>query len=95
MARSDGGTLDVLLDGGDCYEVLGQTGSKHIAAILLERHTATADCSRMEPSIQYRKFAEECRRLAKSAKTADERKVLQEMEAIWTQLAEAADKKSS
>jgi hypothetical protein len=66
-----------------------------MAAIPLERHTVTADCSRMEPSTQYRKFADECRRLANSAETDDERKVLQEMEAIWTKLAEEADKKSS
>ena len=74
---------------------LGQTSSNDMAGILLERHTATADCSRMGPSTQYRKFAEECHRLAKSAKTAEERKVLQEMEVIWKKLAEEADKKSS
>jgi hypothetical protein len=49
----------------------------------------------MEPSTQYRKFADECRRLANSAETDEERKVLKEMEAIWTKLAEEADKKSS
>lgn len=77
---------------------LGQTSSKHMAGITPERYTATADCSRMEPmepSIQYRKFAEDCRRLVKSARTAEERKVLQEMEATWSKLAEEADKKSS
>jgi len=74
---------------------LGQTSSKHMAGITLERYTATADCSHMEPSIQYRKFADDCRRLVKSARTAEERKVLQEMEAIWSKLAEEADKKSS
>jgi hypothetical protein len=50
----------------------------------------------MEPSTQYRTFAEECRRLAKSAKTVEERKVLWERQAIWTTLAaEEADGKSS
>jgi hypothetical protein len=50
----------------------------------------------MEPSTQYRTFAEECRRLAQSAKTVEERKVLQEMEAIWTKLAvEEGDGKNS
>ena len=44
---------------------------------------------------QYREFADECRRLAALAKTADERKVLQEMETRWTQLAEEAEGRSS
>ena len=56
-------------------------------SLMLERHTGADDCSDMEPSTQYRTFAEECRRLAQSAKTVEERKVLQEMEAIWTKLA--------
>jgi hypothetical protein len=45
----------------------------------------------MEPSTLYRQFAEECRRFASFAKTAEERKVLREMEAVWTKLAEEAD----
>jgi hypothetical protein len=49
----------------------------------------------MEPSPQYRTFAEECRRLAKSAKTAEQRKVLQEMEAIWMKLAKEVEGKSA
>jgi hypothetical protein len=54
-----------------------------------ERHAGTDHCSRMEQSsAQYRKFAEECRRLTKFVQTADERKVLQEMEAAWTKVAE-------
>jgi hypothetical protein len=48
----------------------------------------------MEPSTQYRQFAEECRRFAKSAKTEEQRKVLQEMEAVWIKLANAADGRS-
>jgi hypothetical protein len=63
-------------------------------AFILERRTRTHGCSFMEPSTQYRNFAVECRRLAKTSKTAEERKVLQEMEAVWTKLAEAADRKS-
>jgi len=48
----------------------------------------------MEPSVSdYRKFAEECRRLAQLAKTTDERIVLQEMEAAWNRLVEEADGK--
>ena len=49
----------------------------------------------MEPSAQYRKFAEECRLFVKSAKTVEERKVLQEMEAAWMRLAKEAEGKSN
>jgi hypothetical protein len=35
------------------------------------------------------------RRLAKSAKTAEQRKVLQEMEAIWMKLAKEVEGKSA
>jgi hypothetical protein len=48
----------------------------------------------MEPSIaDYRKFAEECRKLAQLAKTVEERKVLEEMEAAWAKLVDEADGK--
>ena len=40
---------------------------------------------------QYRKFAEECRRLVRFVQTADERKVLLEMEAAWTKVAEEVE----
>jgi hypothetical protein len=45
----------------------------------------------MEPSTQYRKFADECRHFAQLAKTDEQRKVLLEMEAVWTKLAEEAE----
>jgi hypothetical protein len=49
----------------------------------------------MEHSISdYRKFAEECRRLAQLAKTTEERKTLQEMETAWTRLIEEANGKN-
>lgn len=62
--------------------------------ILLERQPLCSDCVRMEPSVaDYRKFAEECRRLAQFAKTAEERKILEELEAAWAKLLEQADGK--
>jgi len=45
----------------------------------------------MEPSLPYRQFAEECRRFAHSAKTDEHRKILLEMEAVWTRLADEAE----
>ena len=48
----------------------------------------------MEPSIaDYRKFAEECRKLAQLAKTIEDRRALQEMEAAWAKLVDEADGK--
>ena len=46
----------------------------------------------MHNSTQYRTFADECRRLAKAAKTAHERIVLEEMAATWQLLADDADR---
>ena len=46
----------------------------------------------MQTSTQYRTFADECRRLAKIAKTAHERMVLEEMAATWLLLADEADR---
>jgi len=47
----------------------------------------------METPTQYRMFAEECERLAKQAKTAHHREVLEEMAQVWRQLADRADAK--
>jgi hypothetical protein len=64
--------------------------------ILRERHSSPSDCSGMEPSLEeYKKFAGECRRLAQLAKTAEEKKILQEMEAAWVEVVERADGKGS
>ncbi len=46
-----------------------------------------------ETSAQYREFAEECDRLAKQAKTNDQRKILEEMAEAWRMVAAEADKK--
>jgi hypothetical protein len=48
-----------------------------------------------QSSAQYRKFAEECRRLVRFVQTADERKVLQEMESAWTKVAEEVEGEAS
>jgi hypothetical protein len=47
----------------------------------------------METAAQYRKFAEECERLAKQASAAHHRKVLEEMAQVWRTLADGADGK--
>lgn len=49
--------------------------------------------SGMHSSQDYRKFAEECHRLARSAKTEQQRKILQEMAEAWNELADADDGK--
>ena len=63
--------------------------------IFQERRTGTNRFFYMEPSTQYRQFAEECRRFTQSAKTDEHRKVLLEMEAVWMQLAEEAEKSTT
>jgi hypothetical protein len=45
----------------------------------------------MESSSEYRRFAEECRRLAQDAKTERHRKILEEMAEAWSKLAEEAE----
>jgi hypothetical protein len=49
--------------------------------------------SHMQSSTQYRDFAERCRRLMKEAKTEEQRKILQEMELAWLELADDAEPK--
>ncbi len=45
----------------------------------------------METSTEYRRFAEECRRLAKNVETERHRKILLEMAEAWEKLAEEDD----
>jgi hypothetical protein len=46
-------------------------------------------------STEYRRFAEECRRMAREAKTERHRKILEEMAQAWGTLAKEADLESS
>jgi hypothetical protein len=41
----------------------------------------------METSTEYKRFAEECRRLAREAKTEQHRRILEEMAQSWEKLA--------
>jgi hypothetical protein len=60
-----------------------------------ERPGRTVGCSGMETSIEYRRFAEECRRMAREAKTERHRKILEDMAQAWQKLAKEADLESS
>ena len=62
-------------------------------ALRAERPFLLNSLFRMETPLQYRKFAEECERLAKQARAAHHRKVLEEMAQVWRELAEGADGK--
>jgi hypothetical protein len=56
-----------------------------------ERPVRLGGLFRMETPAQYQKFAEECDRLAKQARAAHHRKVLEEMAQVWRDLADGAD----
>jgi hypothetical protein len=45
----------------------------------------------LERSAQYREFAEECNRLAETAKADGHRKILEEMAEAWRRVAAEAD----
>ncbi len=49
----------------------------------------------MQSSKEYRKFAEECDRLARNAKMEHHRKILKEMAEAWKKLADEDDRKGS
>jgi hypothetical protein len=49
----------------------------------------------METSQDYRKFAEECRRLAREAKDVEHKRVLEHMAEAWLRLAREAQQKDS
>jgi hypothetical protein len=47
----------------------------------------------MEQSMQYRKFAEDCRRLAQLAKTDEHREILRDMEIVWARLSQEVERR--
>jgi hypothetical protein len=47
---------------------------------------------RMQTLVDYRKFAEECHRLAGDAKSERQRKILQEMAEAWRTLADETER---
>ena len=47
----------------------------------------------MEMSVRYLEFAVRCSRLAKLAKTEEDRLILKEMAEVWKKLARQADRK--
>jgi hypothetical protein len=49
----------------------------------------------METSQDYRKFAEECRRLAKEVENGEHKRVLEQMAEAWLRLAREARQKDS
>src|SRR5262249_50628344 len=49
----------------------------------------------METATEYRRFAQECRRLARAAKTERHRKIMEDMARAWDTLATEADKEAS
>jgi hypothetical protein len=49
----------------------------------------------METATEYRRFAQECRRLAREAKTERHRKIMEDMARAWDGLAREADEEAS
>jgi hypothetical protein len=45
----------------------------------------------MDPSTQYRRFAEECRRLAEQVESDRHRRILHEMALAWSKLADETE----
>jgi len=60
-----------------------------------ERLASAVGYSSMETTTEYRRFAQECRRLARDAKTERHRKIMEEMAQAWDQLAKEADEEAS
>ena len=63
--------------------------------LLAERRRARAGCSGMETLPDYRKFAEECRHLARKAESQEHKAILQQMAEVWLRLAAEAEQQRS
>jgi hypothetical protein len=56
-----------------------------------ERPACAAGYSSMETSTEYRRFAQECQRLAREARTERHRQIMEEMAQAWERLAKETD----
>jgi hypothetical protein len=66
-----------------------------MALVFPERSPSPEGFPGMEALNQYRKFAEECRRLARRVESEEHRKILEQMAEVWSRLAAEAAQKSS
>jgi hypothetical protein len=60
-----------------------------------ERRLRSVRYSGMETATEYQRFAQECRRLARDAKTERHRNIMEDMARAWDQLAKEADEEAS
>lgn len=64
-----------------------------MSRVLQERRFPPGGCPPMETIRDYRKFAEECYRLARGIKDPEHKKILEEMAEAWLRLADEAARK--
>ena len=69
-----------------------RSGFRRHDATHSEQPGCAASYSGMESSTEYRRFAQECRRLAQEAKTERHRKIMEEMAQAWDRLAKEAER---
>ena len=66
-----------------------------MSLLLQERRFPQGRWLAMETSQDYRKFAEECRRLAGRAESGRHKAILEQMAEVWLRLASEAEEKRS